>query len=254
LLKRLRRKPLELLPERSVDSVARFLSGYSMFGGPVWQELARFEVWLANAFYWPLDVGKWDRFIQLNSADGFESYKKFFSLYSRFVREVPDVTPEPQNSKFELDPDKFDFFEWLYHISRRPSMYFGDDGSVKALAAYLAGFFAGKHDRGLSLSRDEKEFLRFENWLWRTYDFKRRYPWYRLIELWPRNNNSAASFFDEFDAFLTDFGKKPRGLKDLFEVVKNDRSTRIQRRRRIPKRVAPVPNPVRWWRRERRNS
>ncbi len=254
VLQRLRREPHNFLPERSVGMISQFFSGYSILGGPVWQELVRFESWLTRKFHWPLDIGKWDRFICLNSADGYDSYMSFFKLYSQFVREVPDEPLEPLDPRFELDASKFDFYQLLYCISRRPGMYLGADGSVNSLAAFLAGYFAGKFDSGSKLSRDEKQFLRFEPWMCRTYKFKRRYPWYRLVELWPRNSNSATSFFDEFDAFLTDFGKKPRGLEDLFEVVKDDWSTRFQRKGRIAKPVVPAPESGRWWRQGSRKS
>ena len=248
LLQKLRRNPLDQLPERSVEALSQFLSGYAMFGGPVWQDLVQFELWLTRRFYFPPDVGKWDRFIELNSADGYDSYERFFELYSQFIREVPDSTQRQANPIHELDPKQFDFYQWLYWISCRPGKYFGSNRSATALDAYLSGYFAGKRDSRLSLSRDEKEFLRFENWLWRTYDFKRRYPWYRLVELWPRNVNSAASFFDEFDAFLTDFGKRPRGLEDLFEVVTTEKGKVIRRRRKLPKKPVQLPKTKRHWR------
>lgn len=226
-----------------------------MFGGPVWQEMARFEQWLMTRFYWPLDIGKWDRFIQLNSADRYEGYENFLKLYSQFVRKVPDAGLEPLNPKFEFEPDKFDFYQLLYAISTRPGMYLGWQDSTIALAAYLAGYFEGKKARGLKSTADEKEFLRFEGWLWRSQEFKRRYPWYRLVSMWPYGGtNPVENFFTYFDAYLTDYGKKPRGLEDLFEVVRDEHSTRIERRHKLPKRLIPIPGSGRSWRQERRNS
>ena len=56
------------------------LSGYGMFGGPIWRSWLCFEQWLMQRFYYPPDTGKWDRFIQLNSADNYESYQMFLKL------------------------------------------------------------------------------------------------------------------------------------------------------------------------------
>ena len=96
---------------------------------------------------------------------------------------------------------------------------------------------------------DEKEFFRFEGWLRRYHKFAKRYPWYRLVEMWPRGLNSVQSFFAEYDAYLTDFGKKPRGLEDLFEVVTLQKGcTSIRRRRKLPKEVMRSTQPAVWWR------
>jgi len=248
VLQRLRREPLKHLPERSVEAISQFLSGYSLFGGPVSQELGRFDQWLMRSPFWFPDLGKWNRYIHLHSSDGYDSYRKFFSLYGKFAREVPCSSAEPLNPRFQIEPDGFDFYLMLYCINRRPSMYLGNEGSAKTLAAYLAGYFAGKRDAGLTLSRDEKQFLKFEGWMCRTYKYKRNYPWHVLVELWPRNSNSCASFFEEFDAYLTNFGKQPGGLQDLFEVVAQKGSTTIRRRRKLPKQVIRSARPAVWWR------
>ena len=248
VLTRLRQEPLKQLPERSVEAISQFLSGYSMFGGPVWQELRRFDQWLMQSPFWFPDLGKWDRYIRLHSEDAYDSYRKFFSLYAQFTREVPDSPQGPLDPRFETKADGFDFYQFLYCIGRRPGMYLGNERSAKSLSAYLSGYFAGKLDAGLRLSGDEKQFLRFESWMCRTYKYKRRYPWHILVELWPRNSNSCASFFDEFDAYLTDFGKKPRGLEDRFEVVTQKGCTTIRRRRKLPKEAIRSAQPTVWWR------
>lgn len=231
-----------------MEAISQFLSGYSMFGGPVWQELRRFDQWLTRSPFWFPDLGKWDRYIRLHSADAYDSYRKFFSLYAKFTREVPDSPEEPVDPRFRIKANEFDFYQFLYGISRRPGMYFGGEGSAKSLAAYFAGYFAGKTDAGLTLSRDEKQFLRFEDWMCRTYEYKRKYPWYIVVELWPRNTTSCASFFAEFDAYLTKFGKQPRGLEDLFEVVVQKGCTTVRRRRKLPKEVMRSARPTVWWR------
>jgi hypothetical protein len=198
--------------------------------------------------FWFPDLGRWDRYIRLHSADGYESYRMFFRLYARFTREVPDSPVEPLDPRFDIKANGFDFYQLLYCISRRPSMYLGNQGSAKSLAAYLAGYFAGRLDGGLTLSRDERQFLRFEGWMCRTYKYKRRYPWYILVELWPRSSNSCGSFFDEFDAYLTNFGRQPGGLEDMFEVVAQKGCTTIRRRRKLPKEVMRSARPAVWWR------
>jgi hypothetical protein len=134
-------------------------------------------------------------------------------------------------------------------MSLRPAMYFGTNASVQTMAAYFSGYFLGKKDAGLKISRDEQRFLRFEDWLWRSQGFKRRYPWHRLIAMWPYGGmNSVENFFAYFDAYLTNYGKKPRGLEELFEIVKDDKTTTFKRRKKLPKKLFLRPETRRWWR------
>ena len=72
---------------------------------------------------------------------------------------------------------------------------------------------------------------------------------YRVVEMWPCSGlNSLEWFFAWFDAYLTDYGKKPRGLEDLFEVVKEKAGTRFRRRRKLPKEIVRPQEPKVWWR------
>jgi hypothetical protein len=213
----------------------------------VWRDLLSFEFWLAERLFYPKDTGGWWRFIQLNSKDECDGYQSFCRLYTQYSRRAPiDVQPTAPDHTF--DPARFDFYQHLYGISRKPGMYLGPGDGVQLIAAYLAGYFRGKKDTQRALTRDEKEFFRFEGWLRRTHNFAKRYPWYRVVEMWPRGINSLQSFFAEYDAYLTDFGKKPRGLEDLFEVVTQKGCTTIRRRRKLLKEVMRSAQPAVWWR------
>jgi hypothetical protein len=174
----------------------------------------------------------------------------FFALYSQYSRKVTiDTQPGVQESI--RNRATFDFYAHLYAIGRRPGLHLGSSDSVQVIAAYLAGYFKGKADAGLKLTRDEKEFFGFEEWLCRHNRFKKPYPWFRLVEMWSYGGlNSFDSFYADYDAYLTDFGKRPRGLEDLLEVVQvNPGTTAIQRRKNLPKKVTLIPGTKRWWRR-----
>jgi hypothetical protein len=172
----------------------------------------------------------------------------FFHLYSEYSRQAP-IDDDSNAQEFKLDSANFDFYMHLYAIGRKPGLYLGSGASVQLIAAYLAGYFKGKSDAKVKLSRDEKEFFRFEEWMRLHNKFKRRYPWYRLIEMWPYVNlNSFECFFAYYDSFLTDFGKNPRGLDDLFEVISDKSSTTFRRRKKLPKKLIQSPETKRPWR------
>lgn len=249
LVSKLRKHPLDLLPERSADCLNQFFAGYGIFGPPVWRDLASFERWLTDRLFYPKDTGaRWWRFIQLNSKDYCDGYELFCRLYRQYSRGAPiDIQPTAPDHLF--DPRQFDFYLHLYAIGRRPSMYLGSGDRVQLIAAYLAGYFRGKKDARITLTRDEKEFLRFEDWLSRDFKPLKQYPWYRVVEMWPYSGlNSFEWFLAYFDAYLTNYGKKPRGLDDLFEVVKEKVGTSFRRRRKLPKKVVRFQEPKVWWR------
>jgi hypothetical protein len=250
LVHELQQRPLKFIPERSVTSLQQFFTGYGMFGTPVRQELSAFEHWLRKRLFYPRDAGStWCRFIQLNSGDAFHSFELFFELYSEYLRKAR-IDTQPNVQEPTGNRGAFDFYSLLYAIGRRPGLYLGSGDSVQLIAAYLSGYFKGKSATGLKLSRDEKEFFRFEEWLRRHHRFKKPYPWFRLVEMWSyRGLNSFESFYAYYDAYLTDFGKKPRGLEDLFEVVKiNPGTTTIRRRKKLPRKLVLIPESKRWWR------
>lgn len=248
LVRELAERPLHLLPERSVDCLNRFFAGYAIFGPPVWRDLTGFEFWLNKRLFYPKDTGaRWWRFIQLNSKDNCDGYELFCRLYRKYSRSAP-IDFQPTAPDHTFDPAEFDFYQHLYGISKKPGLYLGSGDCVQLIAAYLAGYFRGKKDARIALTREEKEFFHFEAWLGKHHKFTKRYPWYRLVEMWPRGRNSFESFFAEYDAYLTDFGKKPRGLEDLFEFVTEKGCTTIRRRRKLPKEVIRSAQPAVWWR------
>lgn len=252
LVERLKKKPFDCLPERSVECLNQFFNGYNIFGPPVWRDLTSFEFWLAKRLFYPEDAGaRWWRFIQLNSMDNGDSYELFCRLYSQYARHAPTEI-QPTAPEHSFDPARFDFYQHLYGISKKPGLYLGSGDRVQLIAAYVAGYFKGKKDSHVTLTRDEGEFCRFEMWLRKTYRFARQYPWYRLVEMWPRERNSFQSFFAEFDAYLTDFGKKARGLEDLFEFVTDKECTKICRRKILPKEIIRSPRALVWWREQHR--
>ncbi len=248
LIRELTKRPFHFLPERSADCLNRFFSGYGIFGPPVWRDLTSFEHWLTKRLFYPPDAGaRWWRFIELNSKDSFDGYELFGQLYSEYVRTKP-IDLQPTAPDYTFDPAQFDFYQHLYGICRRPGMYLGSGDRVQLLAAYLAGYFKGKKDARITLTRDEKEFLRFEAWLSKGDKLAKQYPWYRVVEMWPRGRNSFESFCANYDAYLTNFGKKARGLEDLFEIVKGKAGTTIRRRKKLPKEIIRSPQPEVWWR------
>jgi hypothetical protein len=250
LLRDLRKKPLAYLPERSVSSLANFFSGYNLLGGPIWPDITQFEKWLTTQLYYPQDSGAcWHRFIQLNSDDAFDSYEKFFALYDRYALKIPAAPFEEKQR--HLEKRKFDFYLLLYTLNTRPGFYFGFNPSVLSLAALLAGYFKSKNDLKLQLSRDEKVFMRFSGWLRSNEELPRSYPWYRHIEMWNYAGlDSFNCFFANFDAFLTDYGKKARGLDDLFIEERNKKGTIVRRRKKneMRSKLIRLPESRRWWR------
>jgi len=249
LVHELAKRPLDLLPERSADCLNQFFSGYGILGPRVWRDLSSFENWLANRLFYPKDTGaRWWRFIQLNTKDNCDSYELFCRLYSQYSRRAPiDIQPAAPDHGF--DPAQFDFYKHLYAIGRKPGLYLGSSDRVQLLAAYLAGYFRGKKDARIKLTPDEKEFSRFEEWLRRHHRFTSRYPWYRLVEMWRYGGlNSFECFFADYDAYLTNFGKNPRGLEDLFESVSEKGCTTIRRRKRLPKKPILISETKLWWR------
>lgn len=251
LVGELQKRPFDFLPERSVESLHQFFAGYGIFGPPVWRDLSSFQRWLTKRLSYPQDTDAiWRRYIQLNSKDKFQSYELFFQLYSEYLRQSPtDLQPDAQD--FQADPATFDFYLHLYSVGRKPGLYLGSSDSVQLIAAYLAGYFKGKRDVALKLTRDEKEFLRFEEWMRLHHKYKKHYRWGRMVEMWPWFGlNSFEDFFSSYDAYLTDFGKKPRGLEDLFEVISDGKTTKIRRRskRVLPKKPIKIQGSRRWWR------
>jgi len=252
LVREIAREPLGWLPERSVDSLNQFFAGYGIFGPPVVRDLLGFERWLEKRLFYPKDTGaRWWRRIYLNSKDASHSCEFFFELYGDYLHGDPtDVQPEAPD--LITDPKEFDFYELLYAIGRKPGLYLGSGHSVHLLAAYLAGYFKGKDDRGLRPTRDERQFLRFEKWINRKNKFRTLYPWYRLVEMWPYAGlNSFECFFANYDAYLTEYGKKARGLDDLFEVITKNARTIVRRRKKVPQKVTLIPGTKWWWRAQR---
>src|SRR5947199_5611003 len=89
LASELERRPLDFVPERSVECLSQFLGGYGIFGPPVWRDLSGFERWLRGHLPYPEDTGaRWWRFIKLNSQDSYDSYELFFRLYSQYFRRI----------------------------------------------------------------------------------------------------------------------------------------------------------------------
>lgn len=244
LVGELKKRPFDFLPERSVESLNQFFAGYGMFGLPVWRDLSSFQRWLAKRLFYPQDTGAcWWRFIQLkNSKDKFHGYELFFQLYAEYSHQNPTDT-QPDAREFQVDPTTFDFYMHLYAIGQKPGLYLSSGDSVQLVAAYLAGYFKGKRDVGLKLTHDEKEFFGFEEWMRLRHKFKKRYPWHRMVEMWPCGGlNSFEDFFAYYDVYLTDFGKNPHGLEDLFKVISDGRATRIRRRskRELPKKPIQI--------------
>lgn len=244
----LEKKPFDYLPERSVECLSQFFSGYSIFGPPVWRDFTSFEFWLKERLVYPEDSGScWWRFIQLNSRDRCDSFDLFCRLYRRYCKQKPtDVQPSAPETA--LGSDSFDFYKLLYGISKKPGMYLGSSYDVRLIAANLAGYFAGKKQSGMGLTRDEKEFHRFGRWLCKHHKLTHEYPWYRMVEMWLCARDSFQSFFVQYDAFLTNYGKRARGLEDLFETVSNPGSTVHRRREKLPKEIIRISGSPMWWR------
>jgi len=251
LIGSMEKRPFEFLPERSVDCLNQFFSGYQIFGPPVWRDLTSFEFWLEKRLSYPTDSGsRWYRYIQLNAKDRCDSFDLFCRLYRQYCRKNP-IDVQPTAPEIMLGSSSFDFYKHLYAISKKPGMYMGS-GDVVLIAAYLAGYFAGKKCAEVRLTPDENEFHRFGDWLRRHHKLDQQYPWYRLVEMWPRARNSLQGFFVEYDAFLTDFGKTARGLEDLFEVLSDSGSTTCRRREKAPTELTVIADSPMWWRAKRR--
>lgn len=245
---RLEKKPFDYLPERSVECLNQFFNGYEIFGPPVRRDLASFELWLKKLLDYPADSGsRWWRFIQLNSKDRCDSFDLFCRLYRLYCKRQP-VDVHPDAPELTLGTDSFDFYKHLYGIYKKPGLYLGCSIDVQSVAAYLAGYFAGKKHFGIHLTHDEKEFHGFGKWLCKHYKLKCEYPWYRLVEMWLSARDSFQSFFVEYDAFLTNYGKKVGGLEDLFETVSNGGITAHRRREKLPKEIIRVSGSLMWWR------
>lgn len=209
-----------------------------------------FSGWVMKQLFYPKDTGAgWWRAIQLNARDNFEGFELFLNLYQRFVREVPRVPDNPPKGVWQADKN-YDFYSMLYALSNMPGFWFseGKNASVNLLAAFLSGYFTAKRGAGFKLSRDEKEFFRFADWQHRTQRIG-RYPWYRVADMWRYGGlGSLESFFANYDAYLTDYGKKPRGLEDRYEYVDAKPGRRVQKRKVLPKKLVKLPGTRRWWR------
>jgi uncharacterized protein YneF (UPF0154 family) len=130
----------------------------------------------------------------------------------------------------------FDFFLLLYAVSKKPGLYIGLADEVQLLAAIIAGYFIGKKYAHVELTKDEKAFHRFGRWMSKRHGLKREYPWHRLVKMWPcRSLNSFQCFFENFDNYLTDFGKNEGALDDLFETLADSRGTAMRRKSKKPK-------------------
>jgi hypothetical protein len=57
LLDRMEKKPFDYLPERSIECLNQFFTGYSFFGPPIWRDLDGFEHWLSKRLFYPKDTG-----------------------------------------------------------------------------------------------------------------------------------------------------------------------------------------------------
>jgi hypothetical protein len=248
LVDRLEKKPFDYLPERSVECLNQFFSGYQFFGPAIWRDLTSFQFWLKKRLAYPEDSSScWWRFIQLNSKDRYDSFDLFCRFYRQYRKQKPiDVQPSAPESK--LESDSFDFYQYLYAISKKPGLIIGSSDDVQLLASHLAGYFSGKKHSGIGLTRDEKEFHRFGKWLSRRHKLQREYPWHRMVEMWLGARGSFQSFFVEYDAFLTNYGKKVGGFEDLFEIVSKGGSTRYRRRKKLPKEIVRIPGSQMWWR------
>jgi len=248
LVSPIEKKPFDYLPERSVECLKQFLTGYEIFGPSVWRDLASFEFWLKQRLEYPDDTGsRWWRFIQLNSRDRCDSFDSFFRLYWNYCKQEP-MDVQPNAPELRWGSNNFDFYQLLYAISKKPGLYLGSSVTVQSLAACLAGYFSGKKHSGKGLTDDEKRFHQFSKWLSKRHNLKREYSWNRLVEMWSIEQYSFQEFFVNYDAFLTNYGKKVGGLDDLFETVKDDLGTTIRRREKLPEKVLRIPGSPMWWR------
>ncbi len=199
------KKPFDYLPERSVECLHQFFSGYQIFGPPLWRDLMSFQIWLKKRLEYPEDSGScWSRFIQLNSKDRCDSFDLFCRHYRLYRREKPrDVHPNAPELTFRSEP--FDFYQLLFALSKKPGLFLGSSYDVQSLAAYLAGYFAGKKHSGVGLNRDETEFHRFGKWLCKYHKLTHDFPWHRIVEMW-----SCAQLISDFLCRLRCFSNELR--------------------------------------------
>lgn len=138
ILKEFQDRPLQFLPQRSVEAVNLFLSGYAIILPEIKELTSRlFDKWLAPRLFYPNDSGcVWWRRIQLNSRDACEGFDIYIEQFSAFLDQchVESLPSYPRGSGH-----RFDFFSYLYAIGRRPGLYLGTANSPSLLAAHFDG-------------------------------------------------------------------------------------------------------------------
>lgn len=246
LFERIQSDPFRFLPERSPGALKQFFFGYSEAGARIETELGRFQEWLLPRLGGTERNRKaWWWLIQLHSKDDYDGYCMFIDLFAVFAA---TTNPTPDSADTRLRP-KTSLFHFLAMAREKPGMYFGGRISTSHLAAFINGWFTAKDDFGTRPSREEKEFQGFEKWLQRVDTMPPTIRWHRIIENHCAGD-SFGSFYARLDEFLTNRGKRPRGLDERFVWDESD-GVRWLRRRTLserPKSILLSTKPTVWWR------
>ncbi|MBW4635363.1 MAG: hypothetical protein KME30_26765 [Iphinoe sp. HA4291-MV1] len=97
---------------------------------------------------------------------------------------------------------KFEYlYEMLQSIKQYPGMYLGKS-SITCLKSFLDGYTAARQDLGLSLTEQERQFEKFQEWIQERFEMKSSHGWDSIILFYSADEKDALNnFFELFERF-----------------------------------------------------
>lgn len=96
------------------------------------------------------------------------------------------------------------FNELLHKIKKRPGMYLGE-ASITRLKIFLMGYSIARRELGLGLTKQEKQFSQFQQWVKYHYQVNSNQGWDKIILSQVNDEKLALNlFFDLLDKFYLD--------------------------------------------------
>lgn len=96
-----------------------------------------------------------------------------------------------------------DLYELIEKLRKRPSLYLGKP-SIEHLQVFLDGYTFARRQLNIPITKQEREFEGFQNWVECRFNQKDTQSWAKIILFYSEDERAALdSFFDCFDDFVT---------------------------------------------------
>lgn len=221
---KIRENPDDYLPERSLWALRGFRRGYSgrarMEGleTRLGQLFSGFQSWLENHFSIGISTPRSVYHIVDSYSSGPEdAFMRFFALFEQYVSGISTSLDENKNSRRR--PEKYDLFEVIRSIRKRPELYLGYP-HFSGIHVDLSGHERAGIDLGLPKTPEEQFYDEFKLWIVsEKYPGGMPRPWFKLIHYHSFHDCgiSTTSAYAVFFELLDEFAEK-KGRASLFKI------------------------------------